>query len=244
MIHEVTLPPSELAAVAVLIPAWQPNSELLDILEGLLCHDFGAVLVVDDGSSAESQSVLEQASKMQRVRILHHAVNLGKGRALKTGINHFLSELPSLRGLVTADADGQHRIADIVAVGEALCAEQCEAVLGVRSFAGAVPLRSRLGNVLSRQLLAQVIGTTLTDTQTGLRGFARCLLPDLLRLEGERYEYEIAVLAYVCRRKSKLLELPIETVYLRSNRSSHFRPFRDSIRIGRTLARLCREKSS
>jgi len=238
MTHTEHSPPSDLSSVAVLIPAWQPGRELLDVLEGLLCHGFGAVLVVDDGSSAESHQVFQQASEMPGVRVLRHAVNLGKGRALKTGMNHVLVEIPSFRALVTADADGQHRVSDIVAVGHALCAAPGRVVLGVRAFAGEVPLRSRLGNVLSRQLFATVTGASLTDTQTGLRGFPRSLLPSLLQIEGERYEYEMAVLAHLCRLIPKPIEVPIQTVYLGANRSSHFRPVRDSIRIGRSLARL------
>ena len=231
-------PPADLASVAVLIPAWQPDRELLALLDGLLSSGFGAVLVVDDGSGPNSQDVFERAGRMPRVRVLRHAVNLGKGRALKTGMNYLLNEFPQLNALVTADADGQHRVHDIVAVGQALCTEPRRVVLGVRAFVGGVPLRSRLGNILSRQVFSLVTGARLSDTQTGLRGFPRSLLPRLLQIEGERYEYEMAVLAHVYRRAPKPIEVPIQTVYLQANRSSHFRPVRDSIRIGRCLARL------
>jgi putative flippase GtrA len=99
-------------------------------------------------------------------------------------------------------------------------------------------LRSRVGNGLTRHIFAFVTGAKLMDTQTGLRAFPRAMLPELMVLEGERYEYEMTVLAHICRAGGKPLEVPIETVYIDGNRSSHFDPVRDSMRIYFVLARF------
>jgi putative flippase GtrA len=171
------------------------------------------------------------------VHVLRHSVNLGKGRALKTGFNYCLSELPDMKGIVTADADGQHTAADIIRVAEAVRGEW-RVVLGSRRFAKDVPWRSKLGNVVTRQIFSFVTGTKLMDTQTGLRAFPRALLPELMVLDGERYEYEMTVLAHVCRTGSKPLEVTIETVYVDGNKSSHFDPILDSMRIYFVLARF------
>ncbi len=110
-------------------------------------------------------------------------------------------------------------------------------MLGSRCFSGEVPLRNRFGNGLTRHIFAFITGTKIADTQTGLRAFPTEVLPELLALSGERYEYEMTVLAHVCRRR-KPLEVPIETVYLDGNRSSHFDPLLDSIRIYFVLVRF------
>jgi glycosyltransferase involved in cell wall biosynthesis len=229
---------TELDRLAVLIPAWQPEQAFVALAASLVAHGFGAVVVVDDGSGQSFASIFDQLALLPRVRVLRHAVNLGKGRALKTGINHLLGELPEMEGLVTADADGQHKADDIVRVGRALVGSNGTVVLGSRSFAKDVPLRSRFGNTLTRHIFAFVTGAKLADTQTGLRGFPRRLLAELIVLDGEHYEYEMTVLAHVCRAGAKPLEVPIETVYIDGNRSSHFDPVWDSMRIYFVLVRF------
>lgn len=220
---------------AVLIPAREPESCLREIAAGLVEAGFGAVLVLDDGSSPRCIALFAEIATMPRVHLLRHAVNLGKGRALKTGINAFLTGFPGFDRLVTADADGQHRVPDIVRVAQA---SSSQVVLGARVFSGDVPLRSRFGNELTRRVFALVTGVKLSDTQTGLRCFPASTLPELMLLEGERYEYEMTVLAHLCRRGKRPMEVPIETVYLDGNKSSHFDPIRDSMRIYFVLARF------
>jgi len=229
--------PQTLARLAVLIPSWQPEPALTQLVNDLSTHGFGAIILVNDGSSPQSAPIFEPLTAISSVHLLTHAVNLGKGRALKTGINYTLTALPQIDGLITADADGQHTVKDIVRVALALPSSNGSVVLGARTFAADVPLRSRFGNVLTRNIFAFVTGAKLADTQTGLRAFPRNLLPELLTLDGERYEYEMTVLAHVCRQR-KPVEVPIETVYIDGNRSSHFDPIRDSMRIYFVLARF------
>jgi glycosyltransferase involved in cell wall biosynthesis len=227
-----------LSRIAVLIPARGPERSLLTLLRELIAAGFGAVIVLDDGSSSSCAEIFNAAAQIDGVHRLRHAVNLGKGRALKTGINYFLNQLPEFTALVTADADGQHTSADIVRVAQALPAAHGRAVLGSRQFVQDVPLRSKLGNLLTRQVFRLATGAKLGDTQTGLRAFPRNLLPELLLLDGERYEYEMTVLAHLCRSGRRPLEVPIETVYLDGNKSSHFDPVRDSMRIYFVLLRF------
>jgi glycosyltransferase involved in cell wall biosynthesis len=227
-----------LRRTAVLIPARAPEKRLLDLVQELVAAGFGAVIVLDDGSPSSRAEIFDAAARIVGVHRLRHAVNLGKGRALKTGINYFLNELPEFTALVTADGDGQHTPADIVRVAQALPAAHGRAVLGSRLFAEDVPLRSKFGNLLTRQVFRLATGTKLGDTQTGLRAFPRDLLAELLLLDGERYEYEMTVLAHICRSGRRPLEVPIETVYLDGNKSSHFDPIRDSMRIYFVLLRF------
>ena len=81
-----------------------------------------------------------------------HAVNLGKGAAIKTAVNFILYNFAEPVMIVTADADGQLAAADIVAVGEASCAAERSLVLGFRKFEPGVPLPTRLGETRDRTL--------------------------------------------------------------------------------------------
>jgi len=237
--HTALLPLS-LARAAVLIPAWEPDRTLIPLAASLLTLGFGAIIIVNDGSSSGCAEIFAELETLDRVNILCHAINLGKGRALKNGVNYFLCELPGFEVLVTADADGQHACTDIARVAQAALEHSSKAILGSRGFVKDVPLRSRIGNALTRHIFAFVTGARLMDTQTGLRAFPRTLLPELIALEGERYEYEMNVLAHICRTGSNPLEVPIQTIYFDGNKSSRFNPIRDSMSIYFVLVRAFR----
>ncbi|HEY4354971.1 MAG TPA: bifunctional glycosyltransferase family 2/GtrA family protein [Acidobacteriaceae bacterium] len=220
-----------------MIPAWKPESGLLDLAASLSEAGFGLVLVIDDGSGDAGRAIFDELDS-RGITVIRHAVNLGKGRALKTGFNYLLTQHPEMKGVVTADADGQHTVIDIVHVGEALLRSGACAVLGARTFGGDVPMRSKFGNELTRHIFGFVTGMRLRDTQTGLRGLPLSLLPSLMTLDGERYEYEMTMLAHLCREGQRPTEVPIATVYIEGNRSSHFNPVWDSMRIYFVLARF------
>jgi glycosyltransferase involved in cell wall biosynthesis len=229
---------SRLEHLLVLIPVWQPDIRLSALVEELAAYGFAAVLIIDDGSDRDGAAVFDHLKTISTVHLLRHAVNLGKGRALKTGFNYVLSEMPQIEGVITADADGQHTPADIAAIADALESGREEVVLGVRRFEKNVPLRNLFGNILTKHIFGFVTGIKISDTQTGLRAFPRSLLPKLKILPGERYEYEMTALMYVCRHLGKPREIPIQTIYLDEKRTSHFHPILDSMRIYFALVRF------
>ena len=163
--------------------------------------------------------------------MLIHENNRGKGAALRTAFAWVRENLPRMVGVVTVDGDGQHDPEDVRRVAEELAREPNGGlVLGVRSFAGDVPFRSRLGNFWTRGLFRLITGLSVSDTQTGLRGIPAVLLPRLLAIPGDRYEYEIRMLADARRHPAPPREVSVRTIYLDGNASSHYRPLRDTFR--------------
>ncbi|PUB23503.1 GtrA-like protein [Promicromonospora sp. AC04] len=214
----------------VVVPAYRPDARLITLLDGLAARDLTDVLVVDDGSGPAFTGVFA-AAEAQGATVLRHDRNRGKGAALRTAFAHALAERPGTP-VVTADADGQHTPADVREVADALTAGAGDVVLGVRSFDGPdVPLRSRVGNTVSAQAFRLATGVRLPDTQTGLRGFTPNLLPRLIAVPGDRFEYEQRVLLQAARRPDRLAQVPITTIYLERNSSSHFRPLHDSASV-------------
>ena len=224
--------------VAVLIPAYQPDAALIDVVRALSARSFAAVVVVDDGSGPEHRAAFDRIEAIPGVRVLRHYRNLGKGAALKTGIGWIRKTLPHLAGVVTADADGQHHPDDIERVARALEQQLDALVLGARGFKGEVPLRSRVGNTLSRQVVRAVVGQKLADTQTGLRGIPARLLPHLLRIEANGYEFELEMLIAARRCPVPVREVPVRTIYQDGNRASHFNPLVDSMKVWFVLLRF------
>ncbi len=221
-------------SVTIIIPSLNPDEKLLTLLADLREAGFERLLVVNDGSSAEYDDYFRQARDNYGCTVLRHAVNQGKGRALKTAFNHLLNESEPCHGAVTVDSDGQHRIADTIAVAKEVVAHQNALVMGCRDFSdnnANIPARSRFGNRTTSRILRLLCGITLSDTQTGLRGFSLEAMRRFLSTKGERFEYEMNMILDAHDCGMLLLEVPIETVYIEENKSSHFNPLLDSIRI-------------
>jgi putative flippase GtrA len=223
--------------IVFLIPAYQPTEILCGLLAELRAASPSHIVVVDDGSGAGYAPLFQKATQLAGATLLTNAVNLGKGAALKHGMNHILVHYPDCAGVVTADADGQHAVADILRVADELRKNPGNVILGARRFDTAVPLRSRFGNAVSRYVYQFLIGLSLGDTQTGLRGIPRRLMELCLGIRANRYEFETEQLVIIKARHIPVQEIPIETIYIDSNRDSHFRPLRDSARIYFALLR-------
>ncbi len=220
----------------VVIPAYKPLEAFGDFLGCLKSQgDFTDIVVVDDGSGEEYGGIFQAVEDLPGVVVLRHHTNLGKGRALKTAFNYCLGLTKGggpCAGVITADADGQHRVGDIIRIGRALAGNPEKLVLGSRAFGGQdIPLRSRFGNTVSRLVYRWLCGVNVSDTQTGLRGIPCGFLEECCGIEGERYEYETNMLLKAKELDIRFTEIPIETVYENSNSGSHFNPLRDSLKI-------------
>ncbi len=215
----------------ILIPAYKPDEKLIDTLQKLSAYDY-TLMVVDDGSGSDYDSVFIEAS--QYARVIRYAVNRGKGGALKQGMRCMKKCFPYAEYFITADADGQHKPEDILKVCDYL-QENGGFVIGSREFVGDVPLRSRFGNTVTRGVYRLVSGVGVHDTQTGLRGFECSMIDWLLDIPGTRYEYEMNVLMTAARDGIDIGEVFIATVYENNNEGSHFRPIQDSVKIYREI---------
>lgn len=224
--------------VAGVIPARNPAPQLPQMVRQILAGGLRCVVVVDDGSAPDCARTFEELARIPGVRVLRHATNCGKGAALKTGLNFVGCEFPEAAGVVTADADGQHAPEDVVRVAAALAAEPGSLVLGARRFGDGTPWRSRVGNLLTRWLTQLLVGRRLQDTQTGLRGIPRALLPVLLTIPSNGYEFELDMLIAGKHRGVPVREVAIRTIYAGDNRCSHFNPLLDSMRIYFVLLRF------
>lgn len=218
----------------ILIPAYQPDHHLYDLISQLIQKDAEQnIIVVNDGSTLpESKAVFEKLSSIKNIDLLVHEVNKGKGEALKTGFRFYLKKYENKApGIVTADADGQHLPVDICRVSEKLAGDSEKLWIGSRKFSEKVPFRSRLGNVLTKGIFNLFFKKRLQDTQTGLRGVPNLLIERMIYEPYSGYDFELDMLAYCSKVKIKIAEIPIEAVYIDYNKSSHFNPLWDSLKV-------------
>jgi glycosyltransferase involved in cell wall biosynthesis len=218
--------------VTAIVPSLNPDEKFLRVVEGLVQSGFESIILVDDGSRPDCRVWFERALEYPQCTLLRHGKNLGKGRALKTAFNHFLSLENGHVGVVTLDGDGQHAMPDVLNCAKALEEHPESLILGARVFTGDnVPARSRFGNHFTSFIFKALCGIPVTDTQTGLRGISAEYCRYLLDVKGERFEFETNMLLETRRAEVSILEVPIETVYIEENKSSHFRVIRDSVAI-------------
>lgn len=218
-----------------LIPAYQPTEQLIPLLKEAKNKDF-QIIVIDDGSDKKTKDIFKDAAQLGTV--LHHKQNLGKGAAIKTGLSFIKKHYPSNSIIVTMDADGQHRVTDAQKICQ-IAQDHPEAlVLGSRKLKGNVPIRSQLGNTLTRLVYHISTGQKIWDTQTGLRAFSAKRIEQFLFVSGERYEYEMNVLLNCSRSGIPILEEEIETIYINGNASSHFATVKDSYRVYKEILKF------
>ena len=234
-----------------LIPAYEPGEKLVSLVHDLRDKGFD-IVVVDDGSGTDYREIFEKVS--HDAVVLTHPENRGKGAALRSGLGYIMNYMaydevartPSgvreLSGrdavVVTVDADGQHLPDDVLRVARIAGSRRDALVLGSRALEEDVPARSRFGNTVTRHVYSAVTGVRVHDTQTGLRAFSRDLIPALLEIEGDRYEYEINMLLTLATEGYTIIEERIETVYEDNNSGSHFRTVRDSFRVYKEILRF------
>ena len=218
-----------------LIPAYEPGSLLIDLLHNV-CNAGLTAIVIDDGSGEAFLDIFKQAAKLAVV--LTHPENYGKGRAIKTGLRYIEKHFSDDYTVVTMDADGQHQVSDAVRICEAAERRPDALILGSRELRKNVPLRSRFGNTVTRCVYSVSTKLHVHDTQTGLRAFNAALIPFLLNIRGERYEYEMNVLLEFARMKIPIEEIEISTIYIDNNAGSHFDTVKDSYRVYKEIIKF------
>ena len=215
--------------ICAVIPTYNNGGTVAAVVRGVLAQGL-PVLVVDDGSVDGT----EEALKGLDIIVLRHQKNLGKGRALKTGLEE--ARRLGYRFALTIDADGQHDPADIPVLVAA--AGEKTLVVGSRNLtADGMPSGSTFANRFSNFWFTVQTGRKLPDTQTGFRIYPLEDLPSL-KLLTSRYEAELTLLVFSAWRGVRMVPVPVK-VYYPEDRVSHFRPFADFFRISLLNTVLC-----
>lgn len=214
----------------ILIPCYNPDELIMDAFIKELGKKFQNIVFVNDGCNHVHDEYFKKLEK--KYPVVKHYINYGKGRGIKNGLNYILNHYPDCKAIITADCDGQHSVEDITKMYKATLKNPKALILGTRDFDDPkVPFKSRYGNKITRNVFKIFVGLAITDTQTGLRGMSRNVAEAMLTISGERYEYETNVLIACKTEDIPIVEVPIETIYIEDNRTSHFNPIKDSIMI-------------
>ena len=214
----------ELKYIAV-IPAYEPDENLPRIVNELKENNF-IVIVVNDGSDINYDKYYNECN----TKIISYPINRGKGYALKKGFEYIKNNYENYV-IVTVDSDGQHQVEDAINLCEYVKNNKDTLVIGKRLKKNNTPLRSLIGNAITRYVFNLATGEKIYDTQSGLRAFSEQLIDYMLQVEGNRFEYEMNILLYIKQNNIKYKEIEIKTIYFDNNKKSHFKTIKDSLKI-------------
>ena len=205
--------------VHALVPAYNEAETVGSVVGGLL-PVAQAVTVVDDGSSDATADCARAAG----ASVIRHAVNSGKGTAVRTGLAAILQT--GCTHVLLIDADFQHKPEEARRLIEVAVATGAELVIGERQFdRDSMPASRYHTNRIGSRALSSLVGVPVADTQCGFRLFAADALRGL-RLTARGYEIETEMLVKVRRRGGRIASAPVSAVY--NGRPSRLRPIRDT----------------
>ena len=187
----------------IIIPAYNEEKNIGAVLKQvvLLGHQ---VLVVDDGS----RDATSQVARSFGVKVIRHAINLGKGSALRSGCDYAVN--CGAESIVVMDADGQHD-PQLVPQFLKLLSEK-DMVFGYRSHWQRMPFVLRFGNWVINNSVTVLFGVRLRDTQSGFRAFTAPVYPKI-RWSATDYFMESEMIAQMGKHKLRIAQIPIPTIY-------------------------------
>ena len=189
--------------VWAVIPAYNEERDISAIVKKTKKYVEG-IVVVDDGSRDKTRHAAEQANAI----VLSHAINLGKGAALKTGCDFAVKK--GAKFIVALDADAQHNPGNIPRFIEKL--KNNDIVFGYRKASSKMPLVLRFGNWFISIVVNVLYGIRLNDTQCGFRAFSKEAYKKIRWNAGD-YSMESEMISRAGKQRLKYVQIPIETIY-------------------------------
>jgi len=213
-------------SICVIVPTYNNDKTLRNVISGILenCND---VIVVNDGSTDNTESILEQ---FPSIHIIKNEHNKGKGTALYKAMHLAIGK--GFKYAITIDSDGQHNPNDIALFVEKLEQTGEALIIGARDMdKDSVPGKSQFGRKFSNFWFKVETGINSPDTQSGYRLYPLNPIKKL-KLFTKKFEFEIEIIVRLAWKNIKVESVPVSVIYFnKEERVSHFRPFKDFTRI-------------
>jgi glycosyltransferase involved in cell wall biosynthesis len=200
--------PSETRDVWIVVPAFNEAGVIGDVINELRSV-FPNVVCVDDGSADDTGDIALRAG----AHLVRHPVNLGQGAAIQTGVEYARGR-PGAQRFATFDADGQHRVTDVLAMIDRLTSDDADIVIGTRFGPGVSrpPLLKRVVLQTAAWLSPRGRRLGLTDSNNGLRVFNKTVADRLdITMNGMSHATEFIML--IDENRWRVTEQPVEVLY-------------------------------
>ncbi|MBM9538200.1 glycosyltransferase [Desulfobulbus alkaliphilus] len=193
--------------IGVVIPAYNEGEVIASVVDEVAGSGAYSIIVVDDGSSDDTFEIL----KDQKVLVLRHRLNRGKGAAVKTGV--MAANRIGVDIVVTLDGDGQHDPNDIPRLVEPIIKGEADVVLGSRMMnSEGMPRVKVIANYIGNFFTWLFYGILVTDSQSGFRAYSY-YAAKIIDTKADKYEYDSKVIREVKNNRLRFKEIPITVRY-------------------------------
>lgn len=193
--------------LTIIVPAYNEEESLPDFLNELqeycIQNDF-RLIIVDDGSSDNTKQLLDNLTKSDWLTVIHHKINRGYGRAIKTAIEQVETVY-----LITIDADGQHNLDDVSNLFDYLKSTDADMVIGKRASHHDTNYR-RAGKFLIRSIAKMLMPIPVTDLNSGMKVYRADLAKSYIQLCPDTMAYSDIITLVFINQKHLVLEKDIE----------------------------------
>jgi glycosyltransferase involved in cell wall biosynthesis len=215
--------------ICVLIPAYNEEKYITNVLDECCQHGYD-VLVVDDGSTDNTVEKIKKTmtDKNLKINLVEHGINKGKGEALKSGFDFAVKQ--NYSGVITIDADGQHKVSEISDFLEIIRKENPDIIVGSRfNDTKGMPFIRLATNIFTSWLISSIAGKKINDVQSGFRYIGSGVLKNI-NLETKNFDTEPEILLKASWMNYKIKNVPISTIY-HKDFVSHVHPVKDTIKF-------------
>lgn len=190
----------------IIIPAYNEERSVAKVIKKIKKEGFLNIIVIDDGSTDDTYGMI----KKEKVILLRHIINRGKGAAIKTGI--LAAKLLNASSIITFDADGQHDPKEIIKLSNKL-KQKYDIVLGSRLINKKnMPLIRIIANYIGNFFTWLLYGIKVSDSQSGFRAYSKKAF-QIIDTKHDRYEFDSEVLRGIKSLDLHYCEVPIKCKY-------------------------------
>lgn len=222
--------------IAILIPSYNECTRISSVINNCLDYDLDIVIINDGSTDATDQTLKEFESKPNnKVTVITHSVNKGKGEALKTGFAHAVNN--NYYGVITIDADGQHDTKEITDFLAEVGTNDPDLIVGSRfNNTKGMPFLRRFVNYFTSWIISNIAGQKIEDVQSGYRYIKTVVLKNI-KLETKNFDTESEILLKAGWFDYKIANIPIRTIYFLDDFKSHVHPVKDTIKFFKLVFR-------
>jgi len=226
----------DLSKVAILIPSYNECKYIGGVIKKCLKYDLD-IIVIDDGSTDNTADVLKElkTAYADKLTVIKHRTNQGKGEALKTGFDHIVNN--NYYGAITIDADGQHDVDEIQNFLNEIEKTDPDLIVGSRfNDTKGMPFVRRFVNYFTSWIISGIAGKKIADVQSGYRFLNHKVLRNI-KLETKNFDTEPEILLKAGWLNYHIKNIPIRTIYNLDEFKSHVNPVKDTIKFFKLVFR-------
>jgi glycosyltransferase involved in cell wall biosynthesis len=202
---------SALTNTVVVIPCYNEQKTIAQVIKSIQAVGFENILVVNDGSTDQTKQILTNlAEHSSKLMVISNKVNKGQGYSTTVGLLKAAAKYKA-KYFVTVDADGQHLPNDVVHLVKKLDLSGAKIAYGKRDFSKHIPLQKKLTNVLVKFIFSSLYGINNPDPASGLRAYTKEVIPQINFEDG--HDYIVSANRLVKHYKKETVYVPITAVY-------------------------------